>query len=89
MIWAKIKLNAIAILGGLLTISVFLLKIFFGRWQKAKKEAKEQKAKKEHVINVREKEQEHEAEFVSRSRELAKDLEDRGVSEELEDPNKW
>lgn len=90
MIWMKIKANLIVILGGLLTLSVLALKILFGQYQRAKKVAKEMKARNVHAKKVREKEQEHENEFVSRSAKLAKDIEDRKSSKELEKPNiKW
>ena len=47
------------------------------------------KGRVDHASNVIKAKGEHEAEFVSRSREMAKEIEEAGTSKELSDPNKW
>ena len=89
MIWASIKAKCYIAITLLVAALFAALKIQSARLKKSQKKAEVLKGRVEHATNVIQAKEENKAEFVSRSREIAKDIEDRGTSKELEDPNKW
>ena len=89
MIWASIKAKCYIAITLLVAALFAALKIQSARLKKSQKIAEELGARVEHATNVIQAKEENKAEFVSRSRDIAKDIEDRGTSKELEDPNKW
>ncbi len=83
MIWTSIKAKLYIGITLLVSVLFAALKIQSSRLKKSQKKARELGAKNKHATNVREKEQEHEAEFVSRSREIAQEIEETGFTKEL------
>ncbi len=77
---------ALAILVGSLA---FLTKMFYSRSQKFKKQADVYKSQAEYTKKVLEKDIETEMEHESRSAKIVKDIEDKGDTDELSDPNQW
>jgi hypothetical protein len=67
----------------------FLLSFFGGQYFKNKRERRRLEARADHIIDVLERKEENKQEFVSRSREIAQEIEEHGYTEELskKDPN--
>ncbi len=89
MIWSSIKAKLYIGITLLVAALFAALKIQSARLAKSQKKAEVLKGRVDHATNVIKAKGEHEAEFVSRSREIAKDLEELSVSKELKNPNDW
>ncbi len=89
MIFGKMKTYGLILLSGLLSASIFLLKIFFVRSKRMEKRAEEASARAHHAKVVMTKDKEIELEHDVRTEELAKQVESDGVSDELSKPNEW
>ena len=87
MIWSSIKAKLYLGIGLLVVALLGALKIQNARLEKANKKNRELTARNKHATNVIKAKEVHEAERYSRSAKLAKDIEDRGTSEELGNPN--
>ena len=64
------------------------LKVMSGKISQLKKEVEEKDARVEHIKKVVQGQKDNEIVYRSRTAELARDLEERKASSELEDPNK-
>ena len=87
MIWASIKAKLYLGIGLLVVALLAALRIQSARVEKYKKNAEVLKGRVDHATNVIKAKDEHETEFFSHTAKLAKDIEDRGTSEELGNPN--
>ena len=86
MNWIKNRL--LLILGGLLAVSVFLLKIFGSRMKRLKKQKERLQAHAERVANVMNADLEIEEQTRSRRTDALKELQESGDSELFNDPSK-
>lgn len=84
-----LKKYAYTILAVLVGSLAFLVRIFYSRSQKFKKQADVYKSQAEYTKKVLEKDIETEMEHESRSAKIVKDIEDKGDTDELSDPNQW
>lgn len=84
-----LKKYAYTILAVLVGSLAFLVRIFYSRSQKFKKQADVYKEQAEYTKKVLEKDIETEMEHESRSAKIVKDIEDEGHTDELSDPNQW
>ena len=89
MIFGKIKNYLIAILGSLATVLALGLKWSGSRRKQAEARADQADAINEHSKDVARKMKANKAIFRSRSREIAREIEDKKSTDELSDPNDW
>ena len=87
MIWSSIKAKLYIAITLLVAALFAALKIQSARLEKSQKKAEVLKGRVDHATNVIKAKGEHETEFFSHTAKLAKDIEDRGTSEELGNPN--
>ena len=87
-VWAKIKTNLIAILGGLLAVSAFLLKVFVGRYYKEKGKRKKAQAQSDHKSKVMEADKTIEKKFRSRRAAAKDEIKNTGGASAFRNPNK-
>ena len=86
----KIKAYLYSALGLLVAGLLFAVKILAGRNSRLTRKVEEGKARVEHIKKVAQGQKDNEIVYRSRTAELARDLEERKASSELEDPNtKW
>ena len=76
-------------LGLLVSGLLIAVKVLTGQNSKLRKKVEVADAKIKHVKVVEKKKIENQREFDSRTEKLAKDLEDKKTSDELEKPNEW
>lgn len=81
------KIKAYLLLGLSLLAAFLGLKAMSGKISQLKKEVEEGKARVEHIKKVVQGQKDNEIVYRSRTAELARDLEERKASSELEDPN--
>ena len=82
------KIKAYLLLGLSLLAALLGLKVMSGKISQLKKEVEEKDARVEHIKKVVQGQKDNEIVYRSRTAELARDLEERKASSELEDPNK-
>ena len=88
MIWSSIKAKCYIAITLLVAALFAALKIQSARLAKSQKKAEVLKGRVDHASNVIKAKGEHEAEFVSRSREIAKEIEESGFTKELSEKDK-
>ena len=89
MIFGKLKNYLIGILGSLVTVLALGLKWSGSRRKQAEARADQADAINTHNKDVSEKKKKNEEKFRSRSREIAKEIEDKKSTDELSKPNEW
>ena len=87
MIWSLIKAKLYIAVTLAVAALLVALRIQSARVEKYKKNAEVLKGRVDHASNVIKAREENQAEFVSRSRQIAKEIEEAGTSEELSKPN--
>ena len=88
MIFGKVKNYLIAILSTLATVLAFGLKWSGSRRKQAEARADQADAINEHNKDVAKKKVKNEKVFRGRTREIAREIEDKKSTDELSDPNK-
>lgn len=88
-LWRSVKSYGVLLLTGLLSLLGFLSAFFYSRSRKATADAKEQRARYLHAKHVMEADKEIELEHDTRTEALADEIESKGTSGELSDPNRW
>lgn len=81
--FSTVKTYLVGILAGLAGLLALLLKLSGSSRRRAERRAETAEAKGEHLKLVQEKREEHAAEFVSRSRKIAQEIEEKGYTKEL------
>ena len=89
MLFGKIKNYLIAILGSLATVLALGLKWSGSRRKQAEARADQADAINKHNRDVQYSRIENEKVFRGRTRELAREIEDKKSTDELSDPNEW
>ena len=89
MLFGKIKNYLIGILSALVTALALGLKWSGSRRKQAEARAEQADAISKHNKDVSEKKVENERVYRGRTRELAREIEDKKSTDELSDPNKW
>ena len=94
MIWitkvlSGVKANLFFVLGLVVSGLLIAVKVLTGQNSRLRQKAETAEARIHHAKVVAKKRQESKAELLSRTQRLAKDLDEKKTSSELEEPNDW